>query len=198
MLAAAAGFGIHYIMSSASCDSLEAAMAQAPKTTWFQIYGTRDPCITFDLVRRAKRLGVRTLLTTIDAPVVSKRQRTSVKGLREPTNMILSAILQGLSRPGWTYRYLTRGGISMMQNWRPYAAMDANANAVAELYNGHTPAPASADLVDLRGDSQGLAGSIGRQGRDAPGRCVEVSRVRRQRLDGVKRRPSIARPAACD
>ena len=27
-------------------------MADAPKTTWFQIYGTRDPHITLDLVRR--------------------------------------------------------------------------------------------------------------------------------------------------
>src|SRR5262249_2531678 len=48
---AAASFGVPYIMSSASCDSIEAAIAAGPKTTWFQVYGTRDPKITLDLVR---------------------------------------------------------------------------------------------------------------------------------------------------
>ena len=75
---AAARFDIPYIMSSASCDSIEAAMADAPKTTWFQIYGTRDPHITLDLVRRAKALGVRVLLMTIDTPVMGKRERNAV------------------------------------------------------------------------------------------------------------------------
>jgi (S)-mandelate dehydrogenase len=71
---AAARFDVPYIMSSASCDSIEAAMAEAPKTTWFQIYGTRDPAITLDLVRRAKALGVRVLLMTVDTPVMGKRE----------------------------------------------------------------------------------------------------------------------------
>ena len=139
---AAARFEIPYIMSSASCDSIEAAMALAPKTTWFQIYGTRDPHITLDLVRRAKALGVRVLLMTIDTPVMGKRERNVRNGFRRPMKMTPSVILQGLSRPGWTWRYLTKGGIPMMENWRPYAAEGATANAVADLYGEQTPAPA--------------------------------------------------------
>lgn len=139
---AAARSDIPYIMSSASCDSIEAAMAEAPKTTWFQIYGTRDPRITLDLVRRAKELGVRVLLMTIDTPVMGKRERNIRNGFRRPMRMTPSVIVQGLSRPGWTYRYLTKGGIPMMENWRPYAAAGANANAVADLYGTQTPAPA--------------------------------------------------------
>lgn len=139
---AAARFDIPYVMSSASCDLIEAAMAQAPKTTWFQIYGTRDPRITLDLVRRAKALGVRVLLMTVDTPVMGKRERNVRNGFRRPMKMTPSVILQGLSRPGWTYRYLTRGGIPMMENWRPYAAEGAGANAVADLYGEQTPAPA--------------------------------------------------------
>jgi L-lactate dehydrogenase (cytochrome)/(S)-mandelate dehydrogenase len=139
---AAARFDIPYVMSSASCDSIEAAMAQAPKTTWFQIYGTRDPRITLDLVRRAKALGVRVLLMTVDTPVMGKRERNVRNGFRRPMKMTPSVILQGLSRPGWTYRYLTKGGIPMMENWRPYAADGAGANAVADLYGEQTPAPA--------------------------------------------------------
>ena len=139
---AAARFDIPYIMSSASCDSIEAAMADAPKTTWFQIYGTRDPHITLDLVRRAKALGVRVLLITIDTPVMGKRERNVRNGFRRPMKMTPSVILQGLSHPAWTYRYLTNGGIPTMENWRPYAPEGANANAVADLYGEQTPAPA--------------------------------------------------------
>jgi L-lactate dehydrogenase (cytochrome)/(S)-mandelate dehydrogenase len=139
---AAARFDIPYIMSSASCDSIEAAMAEAPKTTWFQIYGTRDPHITLDLVRRAKALGVRVLLMTVDTPVMGKRERNIRNGFRRPMKMTPSVILQGLSRPGWTYRYLTKGGIPTMENWRPYAPAGASANAIADLYGEQTPAPA--------------------------------------------------------
>jgi (S)-mandelate dehydrogenase len=139
---AAARFDIPYIMSSASCDSIEAAMAEAPKTTWFQIYGTRDPHITLDLVRRAKALGVRVLLMTVDTPVMGKRERNIRNGFRRPMKMTPSVILQGLSRPGWTYRYLTKGGIPTMENWRPYAPAGANASAIADLYGEQTPAPA--------------------------------------------------------
>lgn len=139
---AAARSNIPYIMSSASCDSIEAAMAEAPKTTWFQIYGTRDPAITLDLVRRAKALDVRVLLMTVDTPVMGKRERNVRNGFRRPMKMTPSVILQGLSRPGWTFRYLTKGGIPMMENWRAYAAEGASANAVADLYGTQTPAPA--------------------------------------------------------
>jgi (S)-mandelate dehydrogenase len=139
---AAARFEIPYIMSSASCDSIEAAMAEAPKTTWFQIYGTRDPHITLDLVRRAKALGVRVLLMTVDTPVMGKRERNIRNGFRRPMKMTPSVILQGLSRPGWTYRYLTKGGIPTMENWRPYAPAGADAGAIADVYGEQTPAPA--------------------------------------------------------
>jgi isopentenyl diphosphate isomerase/L-lactate dehydrogenase-like FMN-dependent dehydrogenase len=139
---AAARFDIPYIMSSASCDSIEAAMAEAPNTTWFQIYGTRDPHITLDLVRRAKALGVRVLLMTVDTPVMGKRERNIRNGFRRPMKMTPSVILQGLSRPGWTYRYLTKGGIPTMENWRPYAPAGADAGAIADVYGEQTPAPA--------------------------------------------------------
>ncbi len=138
---AAAGFDLPYIMSSASCDSIEAAVAAGPKTTWFQIYGTRSPHITADLVRRAKALDVKVLILTVDTPVMGKRERNIRNGFRRPMKMTPRVIMQGLSRPAWTYRYLTGGGIPMMENWRPYAGKDADANTVADLYGSETPAP---------------------------------------------------------
>lgn len=138
---AAARYGVPYVMSSASCDSIEAAMDQAPKTTWFQVYGTRDPHITLDLVRRASSLDVRVLILTIDTPVMAKRERNIRNGFRRPMKMTPSVILQGLSRPTWTLRYLMNGGIPLMENWRPYAAKGASASDVADLFGAQTPAP---------------------------------------------------------
>src|SRR5690606_36783972 len=72
---AAAAHDVPYIMSSASCSSIESAVSEAPKNTWFQVYGTRDPNITVDLVNRATGLNVRVLVLTIDTPVIGKRER---------------------------------------------------------------------------------------------------------------------------
>lgn len=138
---AAASFDLPYIMSSASCDSIENAAATGPKTTWFQVYGTRNPEITADLVRRATALDVKVLLLTVDTPVMGKRERNIRNGFTRPMKMTPRVIAQGLSRPAWTYRYLTKGGIPMMENWRPYATAGADANAVADLYGSQTPAP---------------------------------------------------------
>ena len=138
---AAAKFDLPYLMSSASCDSIEAAMEAAPKTTWFQIYGTRNPEITADLIRRARALDVRVLILTIDTPVMAKRERNLRNGFTRPMKMTPGVILQGLSRPAWTMRYLQSSGIPMMENWRPYAGENANAGTVADLYGTETPAP---------------------------------------------------------
>ena len=154
---AAARRNVPYLMSSASCDSIEAAMEAAPITTWFQVYGTRDPAITDDMVRRARALGVRVLVLTVDTPVIGKRERNVRNGFTRPMKMTPEVILQGLSRPGWTMSYLRNGGIPMMQNWRPYVGEDATADQVADLYGSQTPAPGQTweVLKRVRRDWQG-------------------------------------------
>ncbi len=138
---AAAACDVPYIMSSASCSSIEAAVAEAPKNTWFQVYGTRNPEITADMVARVKRLDVPVLVLTVDTPVIGKRERNIKNGFRRPMKMTLGVILQGMSRPAWTYRYLKGRGIPLMENWAPYAPPRADAGTVADLYGSQTPAP---------------------------------------------------------
>ena len=138
---AAAALDVPYIMSSASCSSIESAVAEAPKNTWFQVYGTRDPKITVDLIARATSLNVRVLVLTVDTPVIGKRERNIRNGFRRPMKMTPGVILQGLRRPVWTWRYLMGRGIPLMENWAPYAPPGADANAVADLYGSQTPAP---------------------------------------------------------
>lgn len=138
---AAANAGVPYLMSSASCDALEDAIKVAPETTWFQVYGTRNPDITRDMIRRAKALNVRVLVVTIDTPVIGNRERNNRNGFTRPMKMTGDVIMQGLSRPQWTLDYLRGGGIPMMQNWKPYAGEGATADKVADLYGSQTPAP---------------------------------------------------------
>jgi (S)-mandelate dehydrogenase len=139
---AAAEANVPYIMSSASCDRLESALEIAPETTWFQLYGTRNPGINEDLVRRAQAAGVRVLIFTLDTPIMAKRERNMRNGYRRPMKMTMEVILQGLAAPAWTWRYLRAGGIPLMQNWQPYAAPGATASQVADLFGSETPAPA--------------------------------------------------------
>lgn len=138
---AAAAHDVPYIMSSASCSSIESAAEAAPNNTWFQVYGTRDPKITVDLIARATRLNIRVLILTIDTPVIGKRERNIRNGFRRPMKMTPGVIMQGLSRPAWTYRYLGSRGIPLMENWAPYAPRGADAGTVADLYGSQTPAP---------------------------------------------------------
>lgn len=146
---AAAEANVPYIMSSASCDSIESAMAAAPDTTWFQIYGTRDTSIVEDLVRRATALKVRVLALTVDTPIIAGRERNMRNGFTRPMKLTPAIILQGLMRPRWTLDFLRSGGVPMMENWKPYSPAK-DANAVADLYGSQTPAPAQTwDVLHL-------------------------------------------------
>jgi L-lactate dehydrogenase (cytochrome)/(S)-mandelate dehydrogenase len=140
MARAAQRADIPYVMSSASCDSLETAKKEAPDVTWFQIYGTRDPQITDDLVRRAARAAVEVLVLTIDTPTLMGRERNSRNGFSRPVKMTPRIIVQGLLRPAWTIAYLRNRGTPMMENWAPYLS-GGTADQIADLYGRETPAP---------------------------------------------------------
>ena len=138
---AAAAANIPYLMSSASNNSIEAAVKVAPKNTWFQIYGARTDEITVDLVRRARDLGVSTLVVTVDVPVNSNRERNKRNGFTRPLKMKFGMMLEALGHPAWLIRYFRAGGIPVMQNWSPYAPPGAGADVVNELFGTLTPAP---------------------------------------------------------
>ena len=138
---AAASANIPYLMSSASSNSLEAAVKIAPHTTWFQIYGTRDEKINEDLVRRARDLNVKTLVVSVDVPVNSNRERNRRNGFTRPFKMTPAVVFEALGHPLWVLRYLRSGGLPLMENWVPYGAKGASAAEVADLYGSLTPAP---------------------------------------------------------
>ena len=128
MLAAAAReANIPFLLSSAANASIEDVMAVAPEHVWFQMYGTRDERINMDLVERARQVGVRVLVISVDVPVNSNRERNKRNGFSRPFRMTPSIVLDALGHPAWVLRYLRTGGIPMMGNWMPYAREGAGA-----------------------------------------------------------------------
>jgi (S)-mandelate dehydrogenase len=142
MLAAAAReANVPFLLSSAANASIEDVMAVAPEHVWFQMYGTRDERINMDLVERARQVGVRVLVISVDVPVNSNRERNKRNGFSRPFRMTPSIVLDALGHPAWVLRYLRTGGIPMMRNWMPYAREGASAADVADMYGSLTPAP---------------------------------------------------------
>ncbi|MFZ9554223.1 MAG: alpha-hydroxy acid oxidase [Limnohabitans sp.] len=142
MLAAAAReANIPFLLSSAANASIEDVMAVAPEHVWFLMYGTRDERINMDLVERARQVGVRVLVISVDVPVNSNRERNKRNGFSRPFRMTPSIVLDALGHPAWVLRYLRTGGIPMMRNWMPYAREGASAADVADMYGTLTPAP---------------------------------------------------------
>ncbi|MBO9355900.1 alpha-hydroxy-acid oxidizing protein [Bordetella petrii] len=142
LAAAAARANVPYLMSTASNDSIEAAAKVAPDNAWFQIYATSDQTINDDLIRRARDLGLKTLVVTVDVPVNSNRERNRRNGFSRPPKMTPAIVWDSMMHPRWCYRFIKGGGIPMMRNWMPYAPEGADAGVVADMYGTLTPAPA--------------------------------------------------------
>jgi L-lactate dehydrogenase (cytochrome)/(S)-mandelate dehydrogenase len=140
MAQAAASHKVPFIMSGASCDSLETAARIAPDHAWFQIYRTLDEKINEHLVGRARDAGLRVLVITVDVTVNSNRERNRRNGFVRPFRLRPSILLQCLLHPRWSWQYWRGGGHPMMENWQPYAPAGASAHAVADLFGRLTPA----------------------------------------------------------
>lgn len=134
---------VPFLLSGVSNISIEDAVRIAPDNTWFQLYLTKDDEINRDLVRRARDVGVRALVISVDVPVSSNRERNRRNGFSRPFRMTPSVVLDALGHPAWVIRYLRMGGIPMMSNWQPYAPAGATASEVADLFGALTPASMS-------------------------------------------------------
>jgi 4-hydroxymandelate oxidase len=71
---AAAELGLGFVLATGSSTPIEEIAGPA---RWFQLYLLADRGVTADLVRRAVDAGYRTIVLTVDAPVVGNRPRES-------------------------------------------------------------------------------------------------------------------------
>ncbi len=86
---AAASFGTAMILSTLSSTPVEAVVAAAPGSVWFQLYVQRDRGLAAELVARVEAAGCTALVLTVDAPVIGLRERDTAgvplpEGFRAP------------------------------------------------------------------------------------------------------------------
>lgn len=143
---AAARAGIPFILSGVSNATIE-AVATAALDSWVQIYASRDPEVTFDMVRRAAAAGIKTLVLTIDVPAHANRERDIRAGFVRPYRPTARAAAEALLHPGWLASYL-RHGVPPLANWAPYVAPAKGARAIAEAVARLHPCPWSWPLIE--------------------------------------------------
>ena len=119
--------GFPYTLSTVAGESIERVAEVGGEMAWFQLYPPRDRDICFDLMRRARDVGVDTLVVTADVPAPSRRERMRIAGapLGSRGNSMYSptVLLQAAMRPNWALRMLMNGG-PRFRNMEPYAARD--------------------------------------------------------------------------
>ena len=78
---AADAIGVPFCLSTVAICSLEEVAKEAKRPFWFQLYMLKDRGAVSELLKRAKAVGVKTLLFTVDLAVVGARYRDIRNGL---------------------------------------------------------------------------------------------------------------------
>jgi len=104
---AAEKFGTFYSMSTMANSSIEeiSNLSNGPKM--FQIYIHKIKGLTDNLIDRCKSSGFNAMCLTVDTVTAGNRERDHRWGFTTPPKLTLKSILSFVSRPKWTFNYLT-------------------------------------------------------------------------------------------
>jgi L-lactate dehydrogenase (cytochrome) len=116
--------GIPFILSMVGTASMEEVFGAAGARAWLQVYPTRDETILTDVIQRAKRIGYKVLVVTIDSPVSAQRQRDIRNGFRNPFVLSPRAIWEFAVRPRWLAE-MARKGVPQCAVFEPYLPRNA-------------------------------------------------------------------------
>jgi (S)-mandelate dehydrogenase len=134
---------IPFILSGASTSSVEAVARIAPDHAWYQLYGARDRGLTDRLIGRARDVGVKVLVFTVDFPIAPRLERIMRTGVRPPAHVPLRSlpyvILELLKHPAWALEFAFQGGPVGLDSWAAYAPPGSNAAAIAKINSAQVP-----------------------------------------------------------
>ena len=107
---AAGAAGVPFCLSTVGICSVE-EVAAAGTPPWFQLYMLKDRGYMRALLERAKAVGCRVLVFTVDLPTPGSRYRDVRSGLssRAGLGRSLQRAWQGATRPGWVWDVWVRG-----------------------------------------------------------------------------------------
>jgi L-lactate dehydrogenase (cytochrome)/(S)-mandelate dehydrogenase len=129
---AAASAGTRYVVSTASSWSIEEIADASPEGHFFQLY-PREGDIAAKLMRRAWSAGYRTMMVTVDVPVVGNREAERHTGMGMPPVLTPRRILNIARHPTWALNVLRHqriGGRNLVDGAGIAAAVEA-----AEIQN---------------------------------------------------------------
>ena len=98
---AAEKFGTVSVVSSGSSVSFEDVAAAVDVPQWFQLYPWGDRGTIEALIQRARDCGYRTMVVTVDVPVVGAREKDLRNGLTVPPRVDARTGWDVLSHPRW-------------------------------------------------------------------------------------------------
>ena len=156
---AAKAAGIPYTLSTVAGASIEQVAAVNDRTSWFQLYAPNDPEIMVDLLSRAKKAGMKTLIVTADVPGPSRREEMRYAGApigsRNPMAITPRVFWQSLLHPTWALSVLAHGGKFRFRNLEPYAEASALRN-ISEFIGSQLNGSLTWDyLKDIRAEWDG-------------------------------------------
>ncbi len=119
MARAAEETGVLNVLSAFSLIPMEAVVRASPRT-WYQAYLPGDPDKIGPLVERVRQAGFKTLVLTVDTPVIANRENNVRTGFATPLRPTARLLWDGLVRPRWTLgtflRTLVRHGMPRLEN----------------------------------------------------------------------------------
>jgi L-lactate dehydrogenase (cytochrome) len=105
---------IPFCLSTVGICSIEELKAQSELEFWFQLYVIKDRNYALSLLKRAELAGCKTLILTVDLPVLADRYRDIRNGLSTngANSTVLGKIKRGVdivSHPSWVWDVAIKG-----------------------------------------------------------------------------------------
>ena len=98
--------GIPYTLSTLGTRSIEEVARAASGRQWFQVYVWKDRGLVKELIDRARMADYEALMLTVDTAVLGRRERDVRRGFTLPPKVGLDTIVDGVTHPGWTWRFV--------------------------------------------------------------------------------------------
>ena len=103
--------GLPYALSTMGTRSMEDVAAVSDGVKWFQVYVWRDKGLLSEMMQRAAAAGFEVLCITVDAAMLGRRERDVRRGLTLPPKLGIGILWEGITRPGWSWRFATSAPI---------------------------------------------------------------------------------------
>ena len=116
-------FGIPFTLSTVSICSMEEVAGATSIPFWFQLYMLRDRGHVQELLQRAKAVGCRTLVFTVDLAVVGTRYRDIRNGMGGNIGSygkFRSGLFEYITHPRWALDVGLKGGPHVFGNISEY------------------------------------------------------------------------------